>query len=566
MALFTCALNHTAHPALRRHIGPNSNKLSWHLSSSSHKSKRRCSLSLRAQAERIDSELGIDEMLCPWEIPRRDWFDDNFTFGASSSAYQIEGAWDEDGKGESIWDHFCHNHPDHITHGSNGDVALNSYNLYEEDVRMLKEMGMKAYRFSISWPRILPKGTLEKGGLNHKGIQYYKNLINLLIENGIEPYVTIFHWDTPQALEEEYGGFLNRRIVKDYVEFAKVCFEHFGDKVKHWFTFNEPAIFSSHGYGTGEFAPGRCSPGQEQGCAVPYGCSLTEPYIVGHHILLAHVEAVELYNKCYNKCKDGRIGIVLDVTGYKPYRTSFLDEQAKARSVDFNLGWFLEPLVHGDYPFSMRSLVRDRLPHFTQDEKKKLVSSYRDMVLGLNYYTSKFAKHIDPSQDFLPKTNVDDAHVEFSYVGPDGKTTIGPETGIGWIKLYPEGLKDLLMIIMHKYGNPPIYITENGCVDKVDGKPMEEALDDRTRLNYLQRHILAVHESIKLGANVRGHFTWSLLDSFEWSRGYTTPFGLVYVDPKDKSLTRHMKTSANWFKEFNGARQKVDDESILTPA
>ncbi|KAF8745062.1 hypothetical protein HU200_013475 [Digitaria exilis] len=274
---------------------------------------------------------------------------------------------------------------------------------------MLKEMGMDAYRFSISWSRILPKGTLE-GGINYQGIQYYKNLINLLKQNGIEPYVTIFHWDTPQALQDKYGGFLSRRIVKDYTDFAKVCFEHFGDKVKNWFTFNEPHIFSSFSYGTGGHAPGRCSPGGT--CAIPHGDSLSEPYRVGHHLLLAHAEVANLY-KSYKVGTDGRIGMALDVMYFEPYdEETFLDKQARERAIDFNLGWFMEPVFRGDYPFSMRSLVGNRLPYFRDDEKEKLVHSY-DMM-GLNYYTSMFAEHIDLSSGFSPMVNTEDSYARLT--------------------------------------------------------------------------------------------------------------------------------------------------------
>uniref|UniRef100_A0A0D9XQ35 4-hydroxy-7-methoxy-3-oxo-3,4-dihydro-2H-1,4-benzoxazin-2-yl glucosidebeta-D-glucosidase n=1 Tax=Leersia perrieri TaxID=77586 RepID=A0A0D9XQ35_9ORYZ len=205
---------------------------------------------------------------------------------------------------------------------------------------MLKEMGMDAYRFSISWSRILPRGTVQ-GGINLDGIRYYRNLIDTLKENGIETYVTIFHWDTPQALQDMYGGFLDRRIVDHYRDFAKVCFEYFGDK---------PYIFSCFSFGTGTLAPGRCSP--EHDCAVPSGNSLTEPYIVGHHLLLAHAEAVHHYKK-YFQGNDGHIGLALVSTGYVPYdSSSFLDKQAKERCIDYNLGWFLEPVFRGDYPFS----------------------------------------------------------------------------------------------------------------------------------------------------------------------------------------------------------------------
>ncbi|CAN6363718.1 unnamed protein product [Urochloa humidicola] len=557
MALLISSQIHSAQSAcLRSHIGPNVDNLSWHLSFSSQKSKKRCKLSLRSRAQRISNELAGWEKLRPWQVPRRDWFKPDFVFGASTSAYQIEGAWNEDGKGPSAWDHFSQNYPERIDDRSNGNVAVNSYHQYKDDVKMLKEMGMDAYRFSISWSRILPKGTL-KGGINKEGIQYYENLINSLIDNGIEPYVTIWHWDTPQALQEKYGGFLDRQIVKDYTDFARLCFEHFGDRVKHWLTFNEPHTFCWFSYGTGAHAPGRCSPGHD--CAIPSGDSLTEPYLAGHNILLAHAEAVELYNKHY-KGENGKIGMAFDVMGYEPYENTFHDEQAQARAIDYNLGWFLEPVVRGDYPFSMRSLVKDRLPYFTHEEQKKLAGSYD--ILALNYYTSRFSKHIDMSPNFKPGVNTDDIYADILTHGSDGNP-IGPNTGTFWIYSYPKGLKDLLLLMKNKYGNPPVYITENGIAD-MEPMSIEVALEDSKRLDYLQRHIAIIKESIDCGVDVRGHFTWSLLDNFEWGSGYTSRFGLIYVDHKD-GFKRHMKKSAKWFRDFNGAKSASVNGKVLEP-
>lgn len=561
LLLAASAMNHTAHPGLRSHIGPNNETSLLHLSSSSQNSrKRRSDLSLRSRAQRISSQLG-SQKLSPWEIPRRDWFPPNFLFGAATSAYQIEGAWNEDGKGPSTWDHFCHNFPEWIVDRSNGDVAADSYHMYAEDARLLKEMGMDAYRFSISWARILPKGTLD-GGINNKGIEYYNKLIDLLLENGIEPYVTIFHWDTPQALVDAYGGFLDERIIKDYTDFAKVCFENFGKKVKNWLTFNEPETFCSVSYGTGVLAPGRCSPGVS--CAVPTGNSLTEPYIVAHNLLRAHAEAVDLYNK-YHKGADGRIGLALNVFGRVPYTNTFLDQQAQERSMDNCLGWFLEPVVRGDYPFSMRASARDRVPYFKEKEQEKLVGSY-DMI-GINYYTSTFSKHIDISPKYSPVLNTDDAYAKQETIGPDGNA-IGPPTGNAWINMYPKGLHDILMIMKNKYGNPPIYITENGMgdIDKGD-VPKPVALEDHTRLDFIQRHLSVLKQSIDLGADVRGYFAWSLLDNFEWSSGYTERFGLVYVD-RENGCERTMKRSARWLQDFNGAAKKVhqNNKILLTPA
>ncbi|VAH54602.1 unnamed protein product [Triticum turgidum subsp. durum] len=521
MALLAAAtLNPTTHLSLRSRAGRNSENLWLRSAASSQKSKGRfCNLTIRAGTPSKPAEpIGpVFTKLKPWQIPKRDWFDKDFLFGASTSAYQIEGAWNEDGKGPSTWDHFCHTYPERISDRTNGDVAANSYHLYEEDVKALKDMGMKVYRFSIAWSRILPDGT---GKVNQAGIDYYNKLINSLIDNDIVPYVTIWHWDTPQALEDKYGGFLNRQIVDDYKQFAEVCFKNFGDRVKNWFTFNEPHTYCCFSYGEGIHAPGRCSPGMD--CAVPKGDSLREPYTAGHHILLAHAEAVELFKACYNKHGDSKIGMAFDVMGYEPFQDSFLDDQARERSIDYNLGWFLEPVVRGDYPFSMRSLIGDRLPKFTKEEQEKLASSCD--IMGLNYYTSRFSKHIDISSDFTPKLNTDDAYASSETKGSDG--------------------------------NPPIFITENGIAD-VDSDPtMTDPLDDWKRLDYLQRHISAVKDAIDQGADVRGHFTWGLIDNFEWSLGYSSRFGLVYIDKKDGNK-RKLKKSAKWFAKFNSVPKRL---------
>jgi len=545
MSLLALALSPTTHPSYRSH----NNENSWHRSAFRlQKSKRRCTLSLRAQTPITSNGLRSGAVK-PSEIPKRDWFSPDFIFGASTAAYQIEGGWNADGKGPSIWDNFVHKYPDRIADKSNGDVAMNSYYMYEEDVKMLKKMGMDAYRFSISWSRILPDGTI-KGGINQEGINYYHRLLDLLKKNGIKPFVTLFHWDTPQALDEKYGGLLDRSFIKDYADYAKVCFDNFGDKVKHWVTFNEPHIFCTFSYGTGDSAPGRCSPGMT--CPVPEGDSLREPYTVAHHILLSHAEVVDLYKKRY-KGKDGNIGIVLDVSGYEPYSKSFLDVQAHGRAVDHNLGWFVEPLVRGDYPFSMRSLIDDRLPFFTKAEKKKVLSAYD--FIGVNYYTGRFTKHIDISSEKPPVHITDDVYVSEEAIGPDGYA-IGPETGHPRLLSYPKGLRDILVTIKDKYGNPPVYITENGIADVVGDKLMKGPLDDWRRLEYLQQHIKAVKEAIDLGADVRGHFTWGLIDNFEWVEGYNSRYGLIYID-RDDGFKRYMKKSANWFEQFNSAKIKA---------
>ncbi|KAF8041055.1 hypothetical protein BT93_B3084 [Corymbia citriodora subsp. variegata] len=320
----------------------------------------------------------------------RSSFPSGFLFGTSSAAYQHEGAANEDGKGPSIWDYFTHKYPEKISDGSNGDVAIDQYHRYKEDVGIMKEMGLDAYRFSISWPRILPKGKL-KGGINREGVRYYNNLINELLAHGIQPFVTLFHYDLPQTLEEEYGGFLSPLVVDDFHDYVGVCFEKFGDRVKHWITLNEPWSICYFGYTIGTEAPGRCSAWQMLNCTD--GDSGTEPYIVAHYQILAHAAAVKLYREKYQASQKGIIGITLVSGWFLPYSNAKPDRNVALRALDFNLGWFMEPITYGDYPHSMRALVGGRLPNFTKEQSLILLADvefvrfcHRDGVRVKGYF------------------------------------------------------------------------------------------------------------------------------------------------------------------------------------
>lgn len=335
-------------------------------------------------------ELGGAEHV--YSLFNRTIFPKDFVFGVASASYQYEGAWNEDGKGPSVWDTFTHEFPDKIANRSNGDVALDFYHRYKDDVKLLDYIGMDGFRFSISWSRVLPHGKLS-GGVNKAGIAFYNNLINELISKGIQPFVTIFHWDTPQALEDEYGGFLSPRIVDDYADFAELCFKEFGDRVKHWITLNEPYVVAWGGYDQGELAPGRCSAWME---TCPHGNSGIEPYIVTHHLLLSHASAVRLYKQKYQASQKGVIGITIVSFWFLPYSNSKADKLAAQRALDFMYGWFMDPITSGDYPKSMRQLVGNRLPKFTPEQAKLLKGSFD--FLGLNYYTSYYVYN-------LPRTN-----------------------------------------------------------------------------------------------------------------------------------------------------------------
>ncbi|XP_042479582.1 beta-glucosidase 13-like isoform X2 [Macadamia integrifolia] len=474
----------------------------------------------------------------------RDSFPAGFIFGTASSAYQYEGAANEGGRKPSIWDTFTHEHPDKIMDQSNGDVAIDSYHRYKEDVSAMKEMGMDAYRFSISWSRILPDGT-QSGGVNKEGIQYYNNLINELLANKIQPFVTLFHWDLPQALEDKYGGFLSPDIIYDFQDFADICFKEFGDRVKHWITLNEPVSFVT-GYSEGTFAPGRCS-------SCSKGNSSTEPYLVGHHQLLAHAAAVSLYRDKYQASQNGKIGITLNSNWMVPYSDSHSDVDAVKRGLDFMYGWFLSPITHGNYPKSMRSRVKDRLPEFTKKEMRILKGSFD--FLGVNYYTSNYAADDKHCKD-ANSTYATDSCAKLSQE-IDG-VSIGPTTGSPWLRVYPQGIWDLLIYTKEYYNSPEIYITENGVSDSNNGTmTMEEALADKWRIDYYNSHLQFIHKAIRDGVNVKGFFAWSLFDNFEWVSGYTVRFGLNYIDYKD-GQKRYPKLSSVWFMKFLQSTKKTE--------
>ncbi|XP_008450458.2 beta-glucosidase 12-like [Cucumis melo] len=472
----------------------------------------------------------------------RNSFPQGFVFGSASSAYQYEGAANKDGRRPSIWDTFTHKYPGKIQDGSNGDEANDAYHRYKEDVGIMKDMNFDAYRFSISWSRILPNGKLS-GGVNQKGIEYYNNLIDELVAKGIKPFITLFHWDLPQALEDKYGGFLSPHIVNDFEDYAELCFKTFGDRVKQWITLNEPWTYSMGGYAQGSFAPNRCSAWQNLNCSG--GNAATEPYIASHYQILAHAAAVKLYRDKYQKSQKGLIGITLVSHWFVPVSNVRKERNAAYRALDFMFGWFMDPLTFGEYPKSMQSLVRKRLPTFTKEQSELVKGSFD--FLGFNYYTANYASYTPPPNSNRV-TYFSDARAALST--ERNGIPIGPKAASPWLAVYPRGIHDVLLYIKEKYNNPLIYITENG-VDEFNNAslPLKEALVDNFRIDYYKAHLSFLKKAIEDGVRVKGYFAWSLLDNFEWSNGYTVRFGINFVDYKDE-FKRYPKSSAHWFKKF----------------
>ncbi|CAK9146796.1 unnamed protein product [Ilex paraguariensis] len=504
-------------------------------SSEAHPARTYARVSVDPSAKPLTPSYGIATL-------NRTSFPKGFVFGTASSAYQIEGGWNADGKGPSIWDTFTHKYPEKIADRSNGDVACDSYHKYKEDVALIKNMNMDAYRFSISWARVLPRGKVSRG-VNEEGIKYYNNLINELLSKGLQPFVTLFHFDSPQALEDEYGGFLSRRIVYDFRDYAELCYKRFGDRVKHWITFNEPSSFNKFGYDYGTFAPGRCSPWRNPNCTG--GDSSTEPYIGEHNQLLAHALAVKLYREKYQKLQKGNIGVTLSSYWYVPYSNSTADYRAARRSLDFALGWYLEPLTSGDYPRNMRSIVGKRLPKFSTIESKMLKGSCD--FIGLNYYTSTYVAN-NPSPNTVNLSYSTDSHAILTFER-DGQL-IGAQAGSVWLHVYPRGIRDLLVYVKRKYNNPIIYITENG-IDELNNATLslKESITDNFRIRFFYQHLTYVRIAIEEGVNVMAYFAWSMLDNFEWATGYNVRFGLTFVDYQN-GQKRYPKHSAEWVKVF----------------
>uniref|UniRef100_A0A0D9WFP9 4-hydroxy-7-methoxy-3-oxo-3,4-dihydro-2H-1,4-benzoxazin-2-yl glucosidebeta-D-glucosidase n=1 Tax=Leersia perrieri TaxID=77586 RepID=A0A0D9WFP9_9ORYZ len=473
----------------------------------------------------------------------RDDFPDGFTFGAGTAAYQYEGAAAEDGRRPSIWDTYTHSgrHPKDGT----GDVACDGYHKYKEDVKLMNDIGLEAYRFTISWSRLIPSG---RGAVNPKGLQFYNDMINELVKAGIKIHVALHHMDLPQSLQDEYGGWISPQVVDDFTAYADVCFREFGDRVAHWTTVLEPNVMAQACYDSGILPPNRCSYPFGNNCTA--GNSTVEPYLFIHHSLLAHASAVKLYKEKYQVTQMGIIGINMYSMWFYPFTYSAEDIDATERAKQFFYGWILHPLVFGDYPDAMKKAAGSRLPLFSNHESE-LVTSAFDFI-GLNHYTSNYVS--DNSN--AVKISLQDVTSDIGSLFRDCKwfclKQLLPGTAVD-----PQGLEHALEYIRENYGNLPVYIQENGS-----GAP-DGTMDDVERINYLAKYIAATLKAIRNGANVKGYSMWSFVDLYEIFGGYSMwHFGLVAVDFNSEERRRQPRRSARWYSDFlknNSAIRVVED-------
>lgn len=432
-------------------------------------------------------------------------FPEGFLWGAATASYQIEGAWNEDGKGESIWDRFTHRQHT-ILNGNTGDVACDHYHRWQEDVELMTQLGLRAYRFSIAWPRIIPEGT---GPVNPAGLDFYDRLVDALLNKGIKPFVTLYHWDLPQALQDA-GGWPNRDLVGYFADYATVVARSLGDRVHHWITFNEPWVFAFLGYSTGEHAPGLTD--------------LAAAIQTAHHSLVAHGTATDAI-RAYGDAET-RVGMTLNLSHVDPATDSQADLEAAQRYDGYLNRWFLDPLFHGHYPEDMLSLLGDQAPQSEPDDLIGL--SERMDFLGINNYSRAVVGY----QQNPP--------LNMAFHKPAGSRY----TEMGW-EVYPDGLYKLLMRVHRDYNPRSIYITENGAA--FPDVLQDGAVNDQDRIEFLRSYTLAAHHALEEGVPLKGYFAWSLMDNFEWAYGYSKRFGIVWVDYETGERTP--KKSARWYSE-----------------
>ncbi|KAK2576537.1 hypothetical protein KPH14_005859 [Odynerus spinipes] len=473
------------------------------------------------------------------EDPKNTVFPDNFLLGAATASYQIEGGWNASDKGVNIWDEFTHDNPLNIIDHSNGDVACDSYNKYKEDIELLSDMGVDFYRFSLSWSRILPTGFINV--VSKDGLNYYKNLIDKLLEKDIQPFVTLYHWDLPSDLEK-IGGWMNELIVDYFADYARIVFRELGPKVKYFFTINEPSVFCLEGYGQTLKAPGKNLTGHGE-------------YLCMHNVLKAHAKAYHIYDREFRDTQKGLLSIVAPCTMY--FAKDGNDMEVEDIAFQFSCGWITHPIFSktGDYPHIMKERIAEnsKIQGYQTSRLPEFSNEWIDYIRGtadffaLNHYTSKLVEKV-PKIPNVPWYNEIGVNVT---VDPSW-----PSTASKWLKVVPQGLRRILNIIKNEYDNPPVIITENGFSDN-------GTLLDLPRIRYYHDYLKAMLEAIyEDGCDVKGFTAWSVLDNFEWNRGYTEKFGLVNVDFSSPNRTRTPKMSMKWFKNVIKQRRLVDFDLI----
>ena len=433
-------------------------------------------------------------------------FPPEFLWGAATAAYQIEGSPLADGAGASIWQRFSHDPRLMAAKGDTGDVACDHYNRWKEDVALMKRLGLKAYRFSVAWGRVLPEGT---GRVNQAGLDFYERLVDELLANDIEPMVTLYHWDLPAALDDK-GGWLNRDSADWFADYGRVLFQRLDGRVKKWVTLNEPWVVTDGGYLHGALAPGHRN--------------MFEAPIASHNLMRAHGAAV----KAYRETSSHEIGLVVNIEPKYAASSSPEDEAARARAEAYMNRQYLDPAILGRYPAELAEIFGEAWPDWPAEDFD-LIRQKLDF-LGVNYYTRNVTRADDT---FLLRA------------GPVEQKNAS-HTTTGW-EVFPQGLTDMLVWVKDTYGEVPLYITENGAAFYDPPKTIDGRIDDPLRVDYLKTHIAAVGEAIRKGVDVRGYMLWSLLDNLEWSLGYSKRFGMVHVD--FETQVRTPKASAHFYSD-----------------
>jgi beta-glucosidase len=443
-------------------------------------------------------------------------FPDGFVWGAASAAFQIEGAWNEDGKGLSIWDTFSHIEGK-VFQNENGDLAADHYHQWQADLELMAQVGLEAYRFSISWPRVFPEG---QGKINSEGLGFYDRLVDGLLEIGIKPFVTLYHWDLPQSLQD-IGGWANRQVCSYFSEYARTLAERLGDRVEYWITHNEPFVVAIAGHLTGEHAPGIQN--------------ISTALLVAHQLLYSHGLAVQaIHSAAKQKAK---VGIALSLAPVYPSSDTDQDREAAKRVDGLHNRLFLDPILLGTYPSDMIEMFEPFFPKFSSDDMKIISTPIE--FLGVNYYTRAVVQY-DPDFPIIKATELKPQGNEYSQM---------------W-EIYPEGLYELLNRLHTSYPSHELIITENG-IPVPDGVDADKRIRDYRRISYLRDHAIMIHRAIKGGVPIKGYFVWSILDNFEWAYGYKMRFGIIYVDYTNQQ--RIIKESGYWYSDV------IKDNGFVIP-